>query len=312
MLVVSTAHAAIAGGQIDWQTYANAADRLLAGQPIYPAAQLHGSYHLEDVVLVGYAYPPPSVVMFLPFADGLLGRWAWLALCLATFWVGMALVTMKYAPPTRWIPALAAMLLTVAAFGPYSDAVWTGNSDLLWAGAFAIAVARPGGWAGPVAGLAFLARTTPGLMALVDWSHGGPRRVVFGAAVAMAFAAATLPIVGVGSWADYIASLSGATPSCDQVVNSLTCALVPVAGIGAAKLIAIAASLCLGLVAISRPWDRANVLLLAIAIVVPLPDLWGHYLLFPFVGLWAVLLMTWSRLSAPASVHVVGLGPLSG
>ncbi len=41
------------GPFVDWQTYSNAAGRLLAGEGIYAPEQLRGSYHLTDMLLVG-------------------------------------------------------------------------------------------------------------------------------------------------------------------------------------------------------------------------------------------------------------------
>src|SRR5579859_7024799 len=52
---------------VDWQTYTNAWARLVHGGSIYGAMQLGGPYPLIDAVLVGYAYPPPAVVLMAPF-----------------------------------------------------------------------------------------------------------------------------------------------------------------------------------------------------------------------------------------------------
>ena len=60
----------------DWLTYVHAVERLLAGNPIYPAEQLSGPYVLPNVTLFGYAYPPSSVPLFIPFASWPFGLWA--------------------------------------------------------------------------------------------------------------------------------------------------------------------------------------------------------------------------------------------
>ena len=177
VFAASTAGAVSFGGQIDWQTYQHAVERLLSGQPIYAPAQVAGPYHLADMVSIGYAYPPPSVPLMIPFAFGDFGRLLWLALGVAVFLGGMWLLTRRFGSLRMGPWPYVLLLLTLTVFGPYDDAVWTGNSDLLWAGVFALMVAAPGSWGGSIAGLAGIARTTPGLAVALDLREAGWRRL---------------------------------------------------------------------------------------------------------------------------------------
>jgi hypothetical protein len=279
----------LAGDQVDWRTYQLAVQRWLAGQPIYAAAQLNGPYHLGNVVLTGYAYPPASVVLMLPFAFGDVGRILWLALSAGVFVAGMVAVTRRYGG--RFGQGLVVLLfLTLAAFGPYAEGVATGNATLILAGAFAFAVAFPGEWLGPASALAAISRVTPIFMVVLDWrGPHGLRRIAYAGALGAGVLVLTLPLIGLQNWQDYAVSISGAVPSCDQVVNSLTCALVPAIGLGAAKVTAIGVAIvCVGAAMLVRRRVLAAGLI-SVAMLLPLPDLWPFYLLFPFVALWAGL-----------------------
>ncbi len=136
-----TAYLVAFGHQIDWVTYRNATWRWLDGQPIYAPAQLQGPYHLADVVTIGYAYPPPGVVLFLPFALGDWGRWAWLAANVGFFLLGMQALTRRFGGPATtylWGPLLGLLAVSL----PYLDAVTSGSNSLAFAGLFALALAH--------------------------------------------------------------------------------------------------------------------------------------------------------------------------
>ena len=70
---------------------------------------------------------------------------------------------------------------------------------------------------------------------------------------------------------------------------------MPVLGLGAAKIAGIIAALALAAAAFVVPDRVVAICLVSVAIVIPLPDLWPHYLLFPFVALWVALLRAWAR-----------------
>jgi Glycosyltransferase family 87 len=302
MVVASTAYMVVHGGQVDWLTYQHAAQRLVAGEPIYAAAQLQGPYHLTDVVLIGYAYPPPSVVLFLPFALGDPGRLAWLALNIGVFMAGLTALTHIYARQA-FLPVLALLLATLAVFGPYTEAVATGNSSLGMAGLLAWAMVIGGRGVGPWAGVAAVSRVTPGLIAMLAPRGELRRQLLLAALTGIVLVVATLPLVGIESWRDYLISLSGAVPTCDGGVSSLTCYLTPTLGLGAAKAISLGLAVLIALAAArtTRPLLAAGAV--AVAIVLPLPDLWPHYLLFIFVPLWAALAGAIGRVACRSEVE---------
>ena len=73
----------------DWLTYVHAVERVLAGAPLYPPEQSSGPYVLPTVTLFGYAYPPSSVPLFIPFMSYPLGLVAWLTLNVGLLMTGL-------------------------------------------------------------------------------------------------------------------------------------------------------------------------------------------------------------------------------
>jgi hypothetical protein len=90
----------------DYQAYVRAADRLLAGHPLYDlAVDVAGGFAI-------YLYPPPFALAVIPFAvlPDPIGTWAWLAVLGACFLAGTALLPVRSS--VRWsIVALAALSL---------------------------------------------------------------------------------------------------------------------------------------------------------------------------------------------------------
>ena len=87
-----------AGGTLgyDYQAYAHAAQRLIHGEPLYdPSVNAAGGFAI-------YLYPPPFVLIALPFAllPAAAEPWAWIAAMAAAFLVGTALLPVKR--EVRW------------------------------------------------------------------------------------------------------------------------------------------------------------------------------------------------------------------
>ena len=80
---------------VDWITYANAVDRFVSGQSLFAPQQLSGPYFLPDVVRAGYAYPPPSIFVFMPFATYPVGLIGWIVLNVGLLVTGLLAVGRK-------------------------------------------------------------------------------------------------------------------------------------------------------------------------------------------------------------------------
>ena len=97
---------AVAGSTLgyDFRAYEAAADRLLAGQPLYdPSVAVAGGFAI-------YLYPPPFAVAMVPFAllPEPVGLAAWLGVLLGTFLAGVALLPVRR--DVRWVIVLLAGL----------------------------------------------------------------------------------------------------------------------------------------------------------------------------------------------------------
>jgi len=172
---------------IDWVSYSRAANRFLDGQPLYIPAQLAGPYQMADIAGLGYVYPPPSILLFVPFLA--IGPTGWAVANAILFATGLAAMARRdfgrYAGLAFGIALLATGLTT-----PYLDAMVMGNINLALAGVFAWSWAlgrgsRPIGW---LAGAAGLVKLHP--FALAAWTRPAEARRSIGIALGLAAAIA--------------------------------------------------------------------------------------------------------------------------
>lgn len=271
---------------VDWTTYANAVDRFVSGQGLYAPQQLSGPYFLPDVVRAGYAYPPPSILLFLPFASYPLGFVAWIVLNVGLLLSGLLAVIRK--ETVRVTPMVgAALLLGLAAFVPFTEGVAAGNVNVGLAGVFAwawvIGRSRPG--IGALAGVTAVVKIVPG--ALVFWSdrHTFVRTAAMALAVAVVVAVLALPLTGIHAWLDFVTALSNSQPNCSGpgVHASLACAIEPWTGPGAARPIVIAIAVAAGIGAVLARTPTLALSLVVLASLAPATDGHSHSLVVLYV-----------------------------
>lgn len=280
----------------DWLTYVHAVERLFAGLPIYPAEQLSGPYVLPSATLIGYAYPPSSVPLFIPFMSYPVGLVAWLTLNVGLVITGLYAVLKHELGRVRPLE-FAVVLFGLAFFRGFVEGVAFANASVGVAGLFAWAwvIGRGRTPVGFLAGLGGTIKLVPGT--IVFWSTRGafPRVVLATAAVGGAIFLITLPLVGIQSWLDYVKALSFSIPACGaDPPTSVACYLQPLVGIGPAKLGGIAMALVVGGLAVLVRRPLLSFALVAIAWLSPVTDLHYHYLLVAYV-LAVVAGATWLR-----------------
>ena len=182
----------------DYQAYAQAAQRLLAGQPLYdPNVDVAGGFAI-------FLYPPPFALLVVPFTvlPGSLGTWAWLGALMAAFLAGTAILPVR--PGVRWtIVLLAALSL------PFLYSVKLGQVGPLLYLCFAIgwrSLDRPLPLGLSVAAGA-LTKIQPAL--LFAWMMLTRRlRALLVGLVACGLAAVIVTLVtGMATWTDYVALL---------------------------------------------------------------------------------------------------------
>lgn len=279
---------------IDWWVYALGAERALGDESLYLAEQLVGPYRLPDVTPEGYAYPPPSAILFAPFALGEVGRVAWVVANLAVFFSGLGAVLRRELGAVRDVPlalVLLGLLVTVPLppdgrlLLPFVDGVATANVNVALAGlvAWSWAVGDRRRWMPWVAGAGAAFKIFPGALALWAARRYGWRSLVIATGVAAAIVLLTLPLQGLDEWRRFATALSNAEPACDSGRTSIVCLTQGIIGTSPAKLFAIAVGG--GLLALSIVVKREFLafVLLTLGMLAPVTDGHMHYFLFIYV-----------------------------
>jgi Glycosyltransferase family 87 len=196
----------------DWQHYAMAWNRVASGGPLYAPEQLSGPFAFPSMLFVGWAYSPPSVLFWAPFATWPAGYVLW-----TTVNVGLLLTALWAVASRTWpehrIWGFALTLLILSQYQPFVVGAALGNADvaltglLLWAwlgGPRAAVVAGVLGGAAKVAPLAVL----------VYVRRFGWRWTLYGVGSLVALIVLTLPLVGLHSYFEYAHSLALAVAPC--------------------------------------------------------------------------------------------------
>ena len=295
----------------DFLAYHQAANRVLAGERLYdPSIQETGGFGL-------FYYPPPFVFVILPLAllDGTTATWAWAALSVVAFVIGVAL--MPVSTTVRWLTGLLAGLSW-----PVAYAFKLGQVGPLLFLLFAIGwrwLDRPAAL-GVSSAAGAIVKLQPGL--LLGWALLTRRwaAVAIGVVVlAVAALAATLTMGGFAVWTDYVALLRNVSDPISTPHNFTPGAIVYQLGVpaGVAAAVQLVSSLAaVGIVVFAalRTPAIASYAATVTASQLLSPVLWDHYamlLLLPVAYLlerrhwWAVLV------PLSAAVFLVGVTPVA-
>jgi hypothetical protein len=270
----------------DWQTQANAVQRVLSGQKLYADAQLTGPYYMTGVILKGWTYPPASIPVLLPFAWGNVGLVAWLALSVGLFIGGLAAILRRELG--RILPwPMAFVLLGLAAYRPFGEGFAAGNANVALAGLYAFCWASDERrrWIAPLSGIAATFKVFPGLMVLWAARVQGWRPIVVAAGVTLLLSVISLPLVGgIPTWRDFATSLLNAQPPCQSYNTlSIACVFAPMTGFGIAKVLGYIA-VAVFAIATLRVKDRFSAfVLLGATMLAGVTDMHIHYWVFVYV-----------------------------
>jgi hypothetical protein len=284
---VAIAVLALVGGAIVWSgvaagtfgfdflAYHQAANRVLAGQPLYdPSIQESGGFGL-------FYYPPPFVLAIVPLAPlpGDVATWAWLALSVAALVVGIWLMPVR--STIRWLTLLLAGLSW-----PVTYALKLGQVGPLLLFLFAIGwrwVDRPAALGGSAAAGAIV-KIQPGI--ILVWALLTRRwaAVAIGAIVLLvASALATLLTGGMAVWTDYLALLRNVSDPISTPHNFTPGAVlyeamaVPTGVAATFQLASSVAAIALVVLAALRATTAASYLAAVVASQLLSPVLWDHY-----------------------------------
>jgi alpha-1,2-mannosyltransferase len=274
----------------DFSAYWLAARHLLAGQPIYTAAQLAGPYEPQALGQFLYLYPPFLAVLVMPLAalspqtyGPAMGVWAAMGAVIAA---AVVLGIGRLEGLVRDRTSAAFLLAAAFAFPPLVAELILGNVHVVLLGLLALAwwaTRRPsrGGEAvaGIAVGVAALIKLFPAVLLLWFVLTGRWRAAAWALGAAAVLALLTLPITGLEPWLRYpqvILNLGTPANTTDALAPSLWLSALMPALLARALVIVVG----LGLVAWSalRLDERASYGLVVAASVLLAPSLFQHYL----------------------------------
>ena len=289
----------------DFQSYHQAAQRALAGQPLYDTTVLQtGGFGL-------FYYPPPFVIAILPLAalDANAASWVWLGLSVAMLLGGIWLMPVPQS--VRW-----ATLLLAGLSWPVAYALKLGQVGPLLLLLFAL------GWRwldsparfGAVAAIGALVKVQPGLvLAWMLLTRRWTAVAVGLAVIAVASLVATLAFGGAGIWTDLIVLLRNVsdpistphnfTPGAVAYQAGLPAGLAATIQLGSSALVLV---VLVGSALLLRP--EASYLVTVVASQLLSPILWDHYamlLLLPVA--WLLARRQWWAVLIPLLTSVVAL-----
>ena len=288
---------AVAGDTLgfDFLAYHQAAERLLAGRPVYDMSYTQtGGFGL-------FYYPPTFAPLVLPFGalSATTATWAWVVLSVAAFIAGT--VSMPVSMTVRW----TTILLAGWSF-PFVYAVKLGQVGPILFFLFAL------GWRwfdrpavlGAAGALGAAIKLQPGLILVWALLTSRFRAVAIGAIVLITLAAVTTVLAGATSWSDFLTLIRTVSDPIRTDHNFTPGAIAYAAGSSAevAGLIQIVSTVAVGvlfLTSIRWTTDEASYMVAVIASQLVSPILWDHYaslLLLPVAYLlasgrwWAVVI----------------------
>jgi alpha-1,2-mannosyltransferase len=312
---------AVAGTTLgyDYQAYVGAADRILAGRPLYDTAvSVAGGFAI-------FLYPPPFALAMLPFAllpDG-VGLVAWLGLLVAAFVAGVAILPVRL--EVRW-----ALVLLAGVSWPFLYSIKLGQVGpllfLTFAAAWRSANSRRPVELGAAMAAGALIKLQPAI--LFGWAAatGRWRSVLVGLGIAIAVSAVSAAVLGIEPWGHYVDLLRRVSTPVTTPHNFTPGAIAYQAGVPEAsatilQFLAMAGAAALAVLAWFRLDSEASLAVTVVASQLLSPLLWDHYamlLLIPTALLlerrhwWAVAipLAGWlPSLAYPATFAIALVGP---
>jgi len=275
-VVVVGAVLASAGSTLGYDLYAytHAAERLLAGKPLYdPAVDVAGGFAI-------YLYPPPFALLVVPFVPltAAFGPWPWIAFLAGCFALGVAILPVRR--EVRWAIVLLGGLSWPLAYSLKLGQVGPILFLLLAAGWRWRDRPGPLGFA---MALGTIVKVQPAL--LFGWAALGGRWRAFGLGLAVLVVAGLLATVstdGPETWSIYLALLQRVSSAVTTAHNFTPGAIAFQAGVPEGIATAIqwtstVAALALTAWAALRASGEVGYLTAVTASQLISPLLWDHY-----------------------------------
>lgn len=290
----------------DYLAYDAAARRLLAGQPLYDTSyEAAGGFGL-------FYYPPPFILLVLPFA-ALLGpeaaTWAWIGGLIAAFAVGLAILPVRR--EVKW-----AILLLAGLQWPFLYALKLGQVGPLLFLVFAVGwrwIDRPSVLGGAAA-VGTLAKLQPAVLLVWAVLARRWRSLAVGLGAIVAVAAVTTAVAGLRAWQDFV-TLIGRVADPITTPHNFTPGAVAfqlglpagwAAGVQVASTVLVLAAV--GVAALRLPAARGY-LVAVVASQLLSPVLWDHYAMLLLLAVaWLLERRQWWAALIPISQAAVLVG----
>lgn len=267
--------------QGDFISYYEGARRLVAGEPLYAAAQLAGPYYLGGAAFgVGFVYPPPAALVAVPLVP--LGREVAFVLFVAASAVGMAWTAFAIARReglSQLAAAVTAALVMLSA--PTIEGLATGQANPLVAVLLGLTwlYPRASGYLAVVGGLV---KVFPA--AGLAWAIRERAPVLRPLLLGIVVVAVSVLVLGVGAWRDFVVSYANGMPTSFVFPEPPRHYLEPLLGARWAQVIVYGATGLLLVAVVRLRSAHAAFAALGIAMILPAPDWYMHYLVIPVFG----------------------------
>jgi hypothetical protein len=276
MSVVAIALRATVLNYDDFESYAAAVGRALAGEPIYAARQLTGPYHLQELTAGnGFIYPPTAVPLLLPSALGTAAGFVLLLVGVSLLAYVVAEVIRRELPNSGPLPfAVSGLILLSPAAG---DAIYVAQITPYVAAGYGLSWAAPRAamWVAVFGGLL---KVFPA--ALLVWGLRERRLSLAPIALGASVVLATTLWLGAAAWPDFVLAWRNAQPQCDgPSMGSLWCAFGD-----AGRLFGVIAAILIGGVCWVLPWRSITFAGIGVASIIAAPDIFPNYLLIVTVA----------------------------
>ena len=289
-----------------------AAQRIVAGDTLYSAAQLSGQYSPQQQF--AYLYPPFLAVLVAPltaiFSDFGSAMYLWATLGVAALVATELLLGVRRSLSRQALILVVGATLALAAVG---FELVMGNVHLFLVALFVVAwlgiergTQRGAAVAGVAIGVAALVKVFPAVLIIWFVLTRRYRAAVSAAVTMLVLAVLTVPFVGIDAWLDYpkvLANLGAPADAWSSIAPAQI--LGELIGAGVARLVVGALALA-ALVWSSRRMDAALGFATAVAVsIVIVPTMYPHYLALLVAPL--LLLALYSRSSLVAMAAYVAL-----
>jgi hypothetical protein len=266
----------------DYLTYMAGGERLLAGEPLYPDFQLEGPFVLGNAAFGnGFVYPPTAAVAAVPFAlaGPVVGFAVFATLSAILLGVTIALVGRKEGL-SRGAAIAFGVAYVVSAAG--IESITTGQANTLVAASIAATWVWPRttGWLAVIGGLVKLFPA-----ASLAWAVRERAPIVRPLIAGVAIVAVSVLFLGWDAWSAFITTIRNGHGTDLTIVPSLREMVGYVLDDPWATLAVYGLAGLLALVSLVVPSRYAAFAMVALAMIVPAPDWYLHYMLIPMAGL---------------------------